>query len=132
MKNRRAFFRPVTLLADAVTGLAIFILTVGLLANTCNGGGVRISDIMGEAHAAKFELAGTASTWAQQTSTTVPLAMVKTYPRQVFRNTDRTTAFLVLAAVFTFLFVANMALYRHLRSNYSRPRRRNRKFTQEL
>lgn len=69
MKARRAIrptFRLTAFVADAVTGLAIFLLTAGLLTSSCDGRGVRLSDIMAEAHAAKFDMAGTASTWAQQ------------------------------------------------------------------
>lgn len=122
MKTRRTF-KPLTLVVDAVTGLAIFLLLAGILSSSCEGRHVRLSDIMSEAHAAQ---SASSTSWAQPTAQTIPLAMVNTYPGQVFRNTDRTTAFLVLGSVFTLLFVANLALYRHLRSQYTRPRRRRR------
>ncbi len=122
MKIRRTF-RPLMLVTDAVTGLAIFLLLAGILTSSCDGRNVRLSDMMSEAHAAQTEIS---TSWAQPTAQTIPLAMVNTYPGQVFRSTDRTTAFLVLGSVFTLLFVANLALYRHLRSQYSRPRRRRR------
>lgn len=122
--NNRLGIKPLTLAVDAVTGLAIFLLLAGVLAGSCSGQGVRLSDIMAQAHAHMTLPESPSMDWAQPTSRTIPLAMVTTYPGQVFRNTDRTTAFLVLGAVFTGLFVANVALYRHLRSQYSRPRRR--------
>lgn len=121
MKDRRNF-KPLTLALDAVTGLAIFILLAGVLTHSCEGHGVRLSDMVSEAQAAQ---PGTSTiSWAQPTSQSMPLAMVNTYPGQVFRGTNRTTAFLVLGTVFTMLFVGNLALYRHLRTQYSRPRRR--------
>jgi hypothetical protein len=123
MRDRRSF-RPLTLVADAVTGLAIFLLLAGVLSHTCSGHTLHFGDVMAQAHAAKFE--PTALAWGQSRADTLPLAMITKYPEQVFRGTDRSTAFVVLAAVFTLLFVANVALYRHLRAQYSRPRRRRR------
>lgn len=123
MKARRVL-NPLTLAADAVTGLAIFLLMAGVLSSSCEGHDVRLSDMMSQAHAA--QLGSTTSAWAQPTSQSMPLAMVNTYPGQVFRGTNRATAFMVLGGVFTLLFVGNVALYRHLRSQYSRPRRRRR------
>lgn len=121
----RAFTsRPVRFVADAGTGLAAFLLMACLLTGTCSGK-AQLSDIYsGPAHAAGFHVGE--ATWVHPATQAVPLAMVKSYPGQVFRGTDRTTAFMVLAAVFTLLFVANLALYRHLRSNYSSPRRKRR------
>lgn len=124
MKDRRKF-KPLALIFDAVTGLAIFLLLAGVLTSSCDGTGVRLSDMMTTAHAAQSP-AITTTAWAQPTARTLPLAMVNTYPGQLYRNTTRASAFLVLGGVFTLLFVANLALYRHLRGQYSRPRRRGR------
>lgn len=132
MKLRQTF-KPLTLLADAVLGLAIFLLMAGVLTTSCDGHGVRLSDVMSEAHAAHLTAPETSTVaWAQPSSHTMPLAMVTTYPGQVFRNTNREMAFLVLGTVFTMLFVANLALYRHLRSQYRSPRRRKFKAAREL
>ncbi|MDO9384887.1 MAG: hypothetical protein Q7T86_18730 [Hyphomicrobiaceae bacterium] len=121
MKDRR-LFKPLTVALDAATGLAIFLLIAGMLSSSCEGHDVRLSDMISPAHAA--HLGAATSSWAQPTAQSMPLAMVKTYPGQVFRGTNRATAFMVLGGVFTLLFVGNVALYRHLRSQYSRPRRR--------
>lgn len=123
MRDRKTF-KPLTLVADAVTGFAIFLLLAGVLSHTCSGHNLQLGDVMAQAHAAKFEA------WTQPAANTLPLAMVTKYPGQVFRGTDRSAAYVVLAAVFTLLFVANLALYRHLRAQYSRPRRRRRLKTQ--
>lgn len=122
--NFRGAFGPLRIAADAVTGLAIFLLLAGVLTGTCNGR-IKLSDVyMGQAQAAHYLAAE--HSWTQPTAQTIPLAMVTSYPGQVYRNTGRTTAFTVLAGVFAMLFVANMALYRHLRSQYRLPRRRKR------
>lgn len=121
MRDRKTL-RPVRLVADAVTGLAVFLMLAGVLSHTCSGHRPQLTDVMSHAQAAGLGSDGAA--WAQQTADTLPLAMVAKYPGEVFRGTDRSTAFVVLAAVFTLLFVGNVALYRHLRANYSRPRRR--------
>ncbi len=128
MRDRKSF-RPLTVVADAVTGLAIFLLVAGVLSHACSGHRLHLTDVMTQAHAARFAPIG--RDWAQPTADTLPLAMVTKYPGQVFRGTDRASAFVILAAVFTLLFVANVALYRHLRMHYSRPRRR-RRYTQVL
>ena len=123
MKERsKSILSPITFALDAVTGVAIFILLAGVLTTSCDGKGVRLSDMMSEAHAA--QTATSTVSWAQPTAHSMPLAMENTYPGQVFRGTNRTTAFLVLGTVFTLLFAGNLALYRHLRSQYSHPRKR--------
>jgi hypothetical protein len=112
---------PLRTAADTVTGLAIFILLAGVVSQACNGG-IKVSDVyMGQAHAAHYIAHGS---WVQPGAHIVPLAMVTGYPGKVYRNTGRTAALTVLAGVFTLLFAANMALFRHLRSQYSPPRRR--------
>lgn len=116
----RTSFRPVRLVADAASGLAIFLLLAGVLAHSCSGHTPSLTDVMFHAHAAG--IGGAA--WAQQTADTLPLAMLTQDPGMGFRGTDRSAAFVVLATVFTLLFVGNVALYRHVRLNYSRPRRR--------
>ena len=117
----RAYVKPLRLFTDAMTGLALFLLMAGLLTGTCDGK-AQLSDIyMGQANARALAIE---ETLVQPTAQSPPLAMVRTYPGQVFRSTGRTTAFLVLGGVFTLLFVGNLALYRHLRAQYSRPRGR--------
>lgn len=122
MKDRRVF-RPLTLILDAATGLAFFLLLAGVLTRGCDGNSIHLGDLMPAAHAAYIPGVSTGDI-IQQRSATLPLTMINTSPGQLYRGTTRTTAFLVLGAVFTLLFVANLALYRHLRANYTRPRRR--------
>ncbi len=133
--NRRRVFTPFRVVADSVTGLALFLLIAGVLAGCYNSSGIKLSDVLAraQAHPAVPSMVGmpTSEAWLHPTAvaSTIPLAMIPTttYPAYVFRNTDRTKAFLVLGAVFTLLFVIDMAFYRHLRAQYSRPRRRKRR-----
>lgn len=130
--NRRRVFTPFRVVADSVTGLALFLLMAGVLAGCYNSSGIKLSDVLAraQAHPAIPSMVGmpTSEAWLKPAASTIPLAMIPTtvYPSYVFRNTDRTKAFLVLGAVFTLLFVIDMAFYRHLRAQYSRPRRRKR------
>lgn len=125
--TERNTFRPLRFAADAVIGLALFLLVAGLLAGT-RYGEVRLTDLYpSQALAAYVPSTDAGTRWAQPTSQIVPLAMVTSYPGQVFRNTDRTTAFIVLSAVFSLLFAGNVALFRHLRAQYAPAGRRSKK-----
>jgi hypothetical protein len=120
----RPSIRPLTFVMDAVTGLALFLLIAGVVTHACSGRTVHFADVMAQAHAARLD--GTVGAWTRPHAH-LPLAMISKSPSQVFRRTDRTTAYVVLGTVFTLLFVANVALFRHLVAQYSRPRRRRRK-----
>lgn len=124
--NIRGAYGPLRLGADALAGVALFIFLASVY-SCYRSDTLRLSNVyFAQAHAAHIyghAIGEDIPGWAG-TPQVVPLAMVPSYQPQVFRNTDRHTAFMVLGAVFTMLFVANMALYRHLRSQYSTPRRR--------
>lgn len=123
--KQRGTFRTVRLAVDAATGLVIFLLVAGALSGALQGLPLLSNLYAGEAQAAHIATGNAvADLKAAAPQVVVPRAMITGYPGQVFRGTDRTTAYVVLGLVFTLLFAANVALYRHLRSQYSTPRRR--------